>query len=113
MNSQVTWNSIVASFDHLPWDVEGADSSPLAYASSVAVASSKLGAGIRGEFPILAHTTYLNSCSQGPLRGIPRRVGRARSRVDPLGRARGGCTRRLRAASPCGAGRTRRDDLGH
>jgi selenocysteine lyase/cysteine desulfurase len=28
---------------------------------------SPLGAAIRGEFPILAHTTYLNSCSQGAL----------------------------------------------
>jgi selenocysteine lyase/cysteine desulfurase len=33
----------------------------------VAVTSSRLGAGIRSEFPILAHTTYLNSCSQGAL----------------------------------------------
>jgi selenocysteine lyase/cysteine desulfurase len=33
----------------------------------VAVTPSKLGAAIRGEFPILAHTTYLNSCSQGAL----------------------------------------------
>jgi selenocysteine lyase/cysteine desulfurase len=30
-------------------------------------AAGRLGAGIRGEFPILAHTTYLNSCSQGAL----------------------------------------------
>jgi selenocysteine lyase/cysteine desulfurase len=33
----------------------------------VAVTSSRLGAAIRGEFPIFAHTTYLNSCSQGAL----------------------------------------------
>jgi selenocysteine lyase/cysteine desulfurase len=33
----------------------------------VAVETSRLGAGIRGEFPIFAHTTYLNSCSQGAL----------------------------------------------
>jgi selenocysteine lyase/cysteine desulfurase len=33
----------------------------------MAVAAAKLGAAIRGEFPILAHTTYLNSCSQGAL----------------------------------------------
>ncbi|HEY7692471.1 MAG TPA: aminotransferase class V-fold PLP-dependent enzyme [Gaiellaceae bacterium] len=33
----------------------------------MAVTSSRLGAGIRSEFPILAHTTYLNSCSQGAL----------------------------------------------
>jgi selenocysteine lyase/cysteine desulfurase len=33
----------------------------------MAVATSKLGASIRAEFPILAHTTYLNSCSQGAL----------------------------------------------
>jgi selenocysteine lyase/cysteine desulfurase len=37
------------------------------YAWSVAVKTGKLGAAIRGEFPILAHTTYLNSCSQGAL----------------------------------------------
>src|SRR4051812_28238581 len=29
--------------------------------------ASQLGAAIRAEFPILAHTTYLNSCSQGAL----------------------------------------------
>ena len=29
--------------------------------------AAKVGAAIRGEFPILAHTTYLNSCSQGAL----------------------------------------------
>jgi selenocysteine lyase/cysteine desulfurase len=46
----------------------GADScTPLAYAVPMAVAAAKLGAAIRGEFPILAHTTYLNSCSQGAL----------------------------------------------
>ncbi len=33
----------------------------------MAILSSRLGAGIRGEFPIFAHTTYLNSCSQGAL----------------------------------------------
>jgi selenocysteine lyase/cysteine desulfurase len=33
----------------------------------MAVAAARLGAAIRGEFPILAHTTYLNSCSQGAL----------------------------------------------
>jgi selenocysteine lyase/cysteine desulfurase len=33
----------------------------------VAVTTGKLGAAIRSEFPILAHTTYLNSCSQGAL----------------------------------------------
>jgi selenocysteine lyase/cysteine desulfurase len=33
----------------------------------MAVATGKVGAEIRGEFPILAHTTYLNSCSQGAL----------------------------------------------
>jgi hypothetical protein len=31
------------------------------------VTAQKVGAAIRGEFPILAHTTYLNSCSQGAL----------------------------------------------
>jgi selenocysteine lyase/cysteine desulfurase len=30
-------------------------------------ATGKLGAAIRGEFPIFEHTTYLNSCSQGAL----------------------------------------------
>src|SRR4051812_14777421 len=29
--------------------------------------TTPLGAAIRAEFPILAHTTYLNSCSQGAL----------------------------------------------
>jgi selenocysteine lyase/cysteine desulfurase len=33
----------------------------------MAVAAGKVGAMVRGEFPILAHTTYLNSCSQGAL----------------------------------------------
>src|SRR5256885_616936 len=33
----------------------------------MAVETSKVGAGIRGEFPIFEHTTYLNSCSQGAL----------------------------------------------
>ena len=33
----------------------------------MAVATGKLGAAIRDEFPIFAHTTYLNSCSQGAL----------------------------------------------
>ena len=33
----------------------------------MAIETSKVGAAIRGEFPIFAHTTYLNSCSQGAL----------------------------------------------
>ena len=33
----------------------------------MAVTTARLGAAVRGEFPILAHTTYLNSCSQGAL----------------------------------------------
>jgi selenocysteine lyase/cysteine desulfurase len=33
----------------------------------LAVETGKVGAAIRGEFPIFAHTTYLNSCSQGAL----------------------------------------------
>src|SRR5258708_39610648 len=37
------------------------------YPWPVAVTTGKVGAAIRGEFPILAHTTYLNSCSQGAL----------------------------------------------
>ena len=40
----------------------------------MAVATGKVGAAIRGEFPIFEHTTYLNSCSQGAL---SRRVRRA------------------------------------
>ncbi len=34
----------------------------------------RVGAAIRGEFPILAHTTYLNSCSQGALSHRVRRA---------------------------------------
>ena len=33
----------------------------------MAVETQRVGAAIRAEFPILAHTTYLNSCSQGAL----------------------------------------------
>jgi selenocysteine lyase/cysteine desulfurase len=33
----------------------------------LAVETSRVGAAIRGEFPIFEHTTYLNSCSQGAL----------------------------------------------
>jgi selenocysteine lyase/cysteine desulfurase len=33
----------------------------------VAVISGRVGAAVRDEFPIFAHTTYLNSCSQGAL----------------------------------------------
>ena len=33
----------------------------------MAVKTGRVGAAIRDEFPILAHTTYLNSCSQGAL----------------------------------------------
>jgi selenocysteine lyase/cysteine desulfurase len=33
----------------------------------MAVQTSKVGAGARGQFPIFAHTTYANSCSQGAL----------------------------------------------
>ena len=33
----------------------------------MAVTTGKIGAAIRSEFPMLAHTTYLNSCSQGAL----------------------------------------------
>jgi selenocysteine lyase/cysteine desulfurase len=39
----------------------------LLYALTMAVAAGTVGAGIRSEFPIFAHTTYLNSCSQGAL----------------------------------------------
>src|SRR3954464_11507723 len=37
------------------------------YHCGVAVTTAKLGAAIRSEFPIFAHTAYLNSCSQGAL----------------------------------------------
>jgi selenocysteine lyase/cysteine desulfurase len=40
----------------------------------MAIETRKVGAAIRGEFPIFEHTTYLNSCSQGAL---SRRVRRA------------------------------------
>jgi selenocysteine lyase/cysteine desulfurase len=33
----------------------------------VAIETSKVGAGIRSQFPIFEHTTYANSCSQGAL----------------------------------------------
>jgi len=33
----------------------------------MAIETSKVGAGVRGEFPIFEHTTYANSCSQGAL----------------------------------------------
>ena len=33
----------------------------------MAVTAGRVGAAIRDEFPIFAHTTYLNSCSQGAL----------------------------------------------
>jgi kynureninase len=33
----------------------------------LAVEAGRVGAAVRDEFPILAHTTYLNSCSQGAL----------------------------------------------
>src|SRR5437764_12931798 len=33
----------------------------------MAIETSKVGAAIRGEFPIFEHTTYANSCSQGAL----------------------------------------------
>jgi selenocysteine lyase/cysteine desulfurase len=39
-----------------------------------APASARVGEAVRGEFPILAHTTYLNSCSQGALSHRVRRA---------------------------------------
>ena len=33
----------------------------------MAIETSKVGAAVRGEFPIFEHTTYANSCSQGAL----------------------------------------------
>jgi selenocysteine lyase/cysteine desulfurase len=41
--------------------------SPGVYSFCMAIETSKVGAGIRSEFPILEHTTYANSCSQGAL----------------------------------------------
>src|SRR5690349_15191908 len=35
--------------------------------SASETAAARVGADVRGEFPILEHTTYLNSCSQGAL----------------------------------------------
>ncbi len=40
----------------------------------MAVETSRVGAAIRGEFPIFEHTTYLNSCSQGALSHRVRRA---------------------------------------
>ncbi len=33
----------------------------------MAVETANVGSAVRAEFPIFAHTTYLNSCSQGAL----------------------------------------------
>src|SRR6516162_5329523 len=40
----------------------------------MAIETSKVGAAIRGEFPIFEHTTYANSCSQGALSHRVRRA---------------------------------------
>jgi selenocysteine lyase/cysteine desulfurase len=40
----------------------------------MAIETSRVGAAIRGEFPICEHTTYLNSCSQGALSQRVRRA---------------------------------------
>jgi selenocysteine lyase/cysteine desulfurase len=40
----------------------------------MAVETRRVGAAIRGEFPIFEHTTYLNSCSQGALSHRVRRA---------------------------------------
>jgi kynureninase len=40
----------------------------------VSIGSAWVGAAVRGEFPILTHTTYLNSCSQGALSHRVRRA---------------------------------------
>ena len=37
------------------------------YSFPMAIETSKVGATVRGEFPIFEHTTYANSCSQGAL----------------------------------------------
>ena len=39
-----------------------------------AIGSARVGAAVRAEFPILEHTTYLNSCSQGALSHRVRRA---------------------------------------
>ena len=54
----------------------------------------------------------LSACAPS-LRGVPRRLGRARRRVGPLGRARGGRPRRVRAPAAGRAGRGRGHDLRH
>ena len=64
--------ALLGRIDELPHDVEqhlgllvsvGADSTLCAWP----LPPGRSGAAIRSEFPILAHTTYLNSCSQGAL----------------------------------------------
>ena len=37
------------------------------YDAEVSVVGSRVGAAVRGEFPLLEHVAYLNSCSQGAL----------------------------------------------
>ena len=84
------------------------------------VARGTVGAVIRDEFPILATTTYLNSCSQGALsqprahrvRGISRRLGRERRGVGALGRARRERPGRVCSVARGDACRGRRDHLG-
>ena len=68
---------------------------------TLAVEATRVGAAIRGEFPIFETATYLNSCSQGALSNRVRaavedwlaRVGRERRGVGLLGRAERGVPR--------------------
>src|SRR5437762_1020648 len=63
MNSQVTWNSMLRPF----WSLSRDAYASLAYARCMAIETTRVGTAIRAEFPILEHTVYLNSCSQGAL----------------------------------------------
>src|SRR5437870_13701752 len=67
MNCQVTWNSIAFLLESSVAGTYQRTSVANEYPWPVAATAEKVGAAIRGEFPILAHTTYLNSCSQGAL----------------------------------------------
>jgi selenocysteine lyase/cysteine desulfurase len=73
--------------------------------------AGRVGAAVRGEFPICAHTTYLNSCSQGALshrvrrayeeylRGWDERGAEWENWVERAEAARGAFAQLLRAAS--------------
>ena len=87
----------------------------------MAVTTARLGAGVRGEFPILAHTTYLNSCSQGALSHRVRAAyeeyldgwdanGAEWAVLGRAGRRGAGCVRPAADGRP---GRARSDDFRH